>query len=464
MAFEAEKTGLPNYIPAVSGAGFVPQPVSKNIKLTGGNYTFTDARTAYSPPQRVFPDSKMDLVVPAEELDIISVTVTGLVNALGGSGLQLSIWSMGGSRVRSWVDNWSTGTVDGGIAVVPGNANTPVNNSSQCRTLSTDIDANGCVTLRLMATPTAGSGGSFRLNGNRSQGPIFNMMAMNSRSDRKRVLKPNTSGWESGAGSLQEPAVAVAPDGKLWMYYTAGEPFRVGLASASHPLGPWAKYQNSPFIGGGALGVPNATARASVFVENGTYYVYVSCDGSIYVLSGAHPANLGGAKIALLSAGTYTTLQNTAVVKFNGLYYMIFESRVSGVGMWKAGLATASSPDGPFTTVEFPIAALDTTIQTQGVWMENNNGRVSIVYHGSPDGNFTPSYVYTMWTTDFVTYNKNPSPILAPLTDFLENQASDPWMLKYQDKYYLFVTDQQDPELLGGIDVTIPERQPIVLP
>ena len=185
------------------------------------------------------------------------------------------------------------------------------------------------------------------------------------------------------AGSWEDKHVACAiiiKEGldKYYMWYcgqgTAGKKRRpdstdniwdIGLATASHPLGPWKKYEGNPIIGD--FGYNSATVKV-----NGKYYLY-----------SAHPIG--------------STIPDYSPMK----------------------VATAEAPEGPWLVNENPIL----TRGERGEWDDGGFSDAAVIYHSgvfhmfqSGAKGYTPriktresvGYAYSFDGFDFIEYGLNP--------------------------------------------------------
>lgn len=117
------------------------------------------------------------------------------------------------------------------------------------------------------------------------------------------LLKPGPAGnWDDG---MLESSDAFFDDGITYFYYHAvgaGQGYRLGVASASHPLGPFRKHGDAPILDSGPEGAWDSG--------------HVAC---------------------------------AMVVKENDERYLMWYSGEAGDAHWSIGLATAPHPLGPWT-------------------------------------------------------------------------------------------------------------------
>ncbi len=152
---------------------------------------------------------------------------------------------------------------------------------------------------------------------------------------------PNPLLDEAGPGAWDErhcETRGILKDGfTYYLYYHAlgqGRGYRTGVATASHPLGPWQKYEQNPILPGPC---------AKILKENDNQYLAFyqenSGRGSMYLATARHPL------------GPWTPYEDNPVatgvgyvggiVKAKGTYFLYHE-------IGDIYLATATSPEGPW--------------------------------------------------------------------------------------------------------------------
>ena len=158
---------------------------------------------------------------------------------------------------------------------------------------------------------------------------------------------PNPILNEGGAGVWDEKhceTAGILKDGfTYYLYYHAlgqGQGYRTGVATASHPLGPWKKYEKNPILPGPC---------AKILKENDNeYYAWYqenSGRGSVYLATATHPL---GPWIPYENNPVATGIGYVSgVVKVNGTYFMYHE-------IGDIFLATATKPEGPWTKYSGP--------------------------------------------------------------------------------------------------------------
>jgi hypothetical protein len=434
------------------------------------NFAFTTNNQSYGIPVPLNPSGGFDLIIPAKSLDIINYHLHGAANA--ATNLDFSVWSVGGALTRSWTDSEFLITNNSGIAIIGTGNGKAIDATVANRVLPTDLDSNGNVTLRVYVANITGSGLQHHtfLGKDNSGNPSY--AAASNYGNAESYVLTDSQHWEGKPGisfnSEQEPSVWVDSNGLINMLYSGGTSNHTGWATASNPMGPWTKYANNPVIGGGAL-TQNDAMRNTVMYQNGLLYVYFAQeDANLYVASGTDPAHLTLNPSPIFSAqGSIKTLENSAVVLGpNATYYLFFEGLYNSTGLWQLGVATSSSPLGPFTLVpgSFPLTSLQvaTGSATDGPWVEWTGSKFRMVYHAAAyANNNVPSQIYTAESTDGINWqwpsvniDGLPTPIRTPYLELNHNQAADPFILKYQGNVYLYHTEQ-DGNVVGGGGIVV---------
>jgi len=215
---------------------------------------------------------------------------------------------------------------------------------------------------------------------------------------------------------------------KLWPV----QGYRIGVATASHPLGPWKKYEKNPIVDLGAKGDWDDHSVACAFIiKEGVdkYYMWYSgfqkCEGfdvhcDIGLATASSP--LGPWKKykgnPILKDFGYVG----SVIKVKNKYYMYNEYPISltGPDYGPIALATASSPEGPWTKYKSnPVLSPG----DWGSWDDGGFSEAEVVYR---DGVFhmfyggakshpvrirtmeSIGYAYSFDGYNFTKYNGNP--------------------------------------------------------
>lgn len=246
------------------------------------------------------------------------------------------------------------------------------------------------------------------------------------------LLIPGEPGsWDDG---MLEMCDVLKDNGKYYLYYHAtgrGESYRIGVAVADSPLGPFRKYGDAPILdltGFGNSGNDRYIACGSVFKEaENRYYLYYSLqqrdDQLNYYIGFAtaeHP--LGpwqkSEKNPILVNFGYVG----GVTKKDGKYYMFNEypTRVQACDYGHISVAVADSPEGPWEACkDAPVMP----VESWGTWDDAGYSESKVSYDGNLFGMFYggakthPSrllsqesigYAYSVDGKQFEKYGKNP--------------------------------------------------------
>jgi len=197
----------------------------------------------------------------------------------------------------------------------------------------------------------------------------------------------------------------VFKDGETYYLYYHARPlddsrwphlgYRIGVATASHPLGPWQKYENNPIIDSGPEDSwdSGAVACAAILKEEGDkYYMwYWSSGGNIglaYASSPLGPWEKYEGNPVLEDFGYVG-----GVVKVNGKYHMYNEYPISASSPDEGpfSLATAEKPEGPWEKYGGnPVLPAG----EWGAWDDGGYSEAGVLYH---DGVFHIFYGGTKW-------------------------------------------------------------------
>lgn len=266
------------------------------------------------------------------------------------------------------------------------------------------------------------------------------MRLSQSSGDKKYILQPSVT-WEGLA--LQEPSVFTY-NGLWWMFYTggnAGAQYQ-GLAYASNPQGPWTKVAGNPVLGNGAGGQSGTVFHTNVYIEAGTLYCYYPdpSNNGKWALATCPLTSLPAPTWTLVG-DVFTVLSPITGVQGNsfvfkrgtGDYVFMYEANWLNYQM---GVATGTSPSGPFTHQAIPIPTLRPTfynnnlvslaIQNGGPFLfRDPDGTYVLYYHAGPNGR--PTAGYRAFSTDLVnwTIDLNGQPFLRRTTNQEIDQTSD---------------------------------------
>ena len=233
-----------------------------------------------------------------------------------------------------------------------------------------------------------------------------------------QIPGPNPILAGSGPGAWDEhnlESCTVFKDGETYYLYYHAQPrdknrwphlgYRIGVATASHPLGPWTKYEKNPILDSGPKGSWDAgyVACAAVLKERGDKY-YMWYYSRIPPRPGKMEEGLLGLAYASHPLGPWTKYEGNpimpepygfvgGVVKVKDKYYMYTVYVVSSTSPNQGHIyiATADKPEGPWRRYENKpvIAAGD-----WGAWDDGGYSEAGVLYH---DGVFHMLYSGTKW-------------------------------------------------------------------
>ena len=217
------------------------------------------------------------------------------------------------------------------------------------------------------------------------------------------ILVPgDESAWDGGVIEASN----VFKDGETYYLYYHGTPkdekkwartgYRLGVATAPHPLGPWTKYEGNPIID---LGPEESwedawVACAAVLKEESDkYYMWYSgnrCIGLAYASNPLGPWEKYEDNPVVDEDFGYLG----GVVKVGDKYYMYHEYPISGSSpdLGPFALATAEKPEGPWTRYENSKPVLPAG--DWGAWDDGGYSEAGALYH---DGVFHIFYGAAKW-------------------------------------------------------------------
>lgn len=251
------------------------------------------------------------------------------------------------------------------------------------------------------------------------------------------ILKPGKKGtWDDG---MMEMSNVFCDGGKVYIYYHAtgmGKSYRIGVAVADNPLGPFTKYGDKPIL---EIGEPGSwedlyVACATILKEgDDKYYMFYSASNNKEQKSSSElPVFHVGLATADNPLGPWKKYENNpiipnfgyvgGIVKKDGKYYMFNEHHVGStvVDYGPISLATADKPEGPWTICDDPVLNVD----DWGTWDDAGYSESNVVYDGSIFkmfyGGAKKDFKYRLQTTEniglaystdghhFTKYGRNP--------------------------------------------------------
>ncbi|MFC1738452.1 hypothetical protein ACFL1G_05305 [Planctomycetota bacterium] len=201
------------------------------------------------------------------------------------------------------------------------------------------------------------------------------------------ILTPSKSGWDSG---VTEAADIIKDHHKYYFYYhgTGGGGYQLGVAVADHPLGPWKKYEGNPILELGASGSWEDQHVACAYIvkeKADKFYMWYSAKGS------GRDEELGrnvwdiGLATASSPVGPWKKYEKNPIMKDFGYvggvvkhpenkkYYLYTAHVIGSVGpdYSPMALAIADKPEGPYVEYE------GNPILKEGAWGTWDDGGFS---------------------------------------------------------------------------------------
>lgn len=254
-------------------------------------------------------------------------------------------------------------------------------------------------------------------------------------------------GWE--ARSVQEPNVW--HQGHRWhMIFSGGwDRMAVGHATAPTIDGPWTQ-DPDPILGLGHGRWAGTAREPSVLVDRGRIYVYFSpttepgsphaCDLMVATGPDVHHLHVLP-RPALRPFGDARAIVNVSVVR-DGVYRMMFESRIADAGTWAIGYAEGRTPVS-FTPVRFPVVGLSHGGAFGGPDLHRTPHGWNLLYHAAPYSTL-PTDIYRATSTDLVHWTPGPHMVTHPSGS---DQAADPYLAGHR----LFYSVMDNPQQHGGV-------------
>jgi hypothetical protein len=206
------------------------------------------------------------------------------------------------------------------------------------------------------------------------------------------ILVPSAAGWDSG---VIEAADALKDHDTYYLYYHGTEnSYQVGVASADHPLGPWTKYDKNPILKVGPKNAWDSVHVACAFIlkeKTNQYTMWYSGYGAhekwgIGLATATHP--LGPwtkyAENPIMDHFGYVG----GVVKHQDQYYLYTAHPIGSTGADYSpmSLAIAEQPEGPYQPYEGnPVLKPD----PWGSWDDGGYSEAEVLFH---DGVFHMFY------------------------------------------------------------------------
>ena len=203
-------------------------------------------------------------------------------------------------------------------------------------------------------------------------------------------------------GSAIETGGVIKDADTYYLYYHgwAADPekwrggYRIGVATAKHPLGPWKKHEANPIIDLGEEGSWDGSWIACPAIlkeDQNRYYMYYSGDSKVGLATAEHPAGpwkKHDANPIIDEDFGYVG----AVIKVGDTYMMYHEHPIDrSPDQGPFALATARSPEGPWQRCEeSPVLEPD----SYSAWDSGGYSESGVLYH---DGVYHTFYAGTKW-------------------------------------------------------------------
>jgi hypothetical protein len=211
------------------------------------------------------------------------------------------------------------------------------------------------------------------------------------------VLRDGTSGWsaESTPETYYMYYHSTTADPKKWGAEVEWGGYRLGVATAPHPMGPWTKFEGNPVVTVGPKGSweDRYVACAAVLREGADqYYMWYTGNGKIGLATATNPL------------GPWTKHEGNpikdidcyigGVVKVEAEYFMYIEYPIGedSPDQGPIYLLAADRPEGPW---EFHDKNPVLTSDEWGSWDDGGLSESGVLYH---DGMFHMFYGATKWS------------------------------------------------------------------
>jgi hypothetical protein len=219
---------------------------------------------------------------------------------------------------------------------------------------------------------------------------------------------------------------AIGKNKKLWP-----EMYRIGVATASNPLGPWTKYEKNPILDLGPLGSwDDGLVACGCLMKEGSYHVKTGTEKYYMWYSGNSSKNgwqNGGIGLATSSnpLGPWKKYKGNPIIKdfgylcnvvrVNGKFYMYTEYPIGVTDLGPFALAIAEKPEGPWEKYDGNPVLLP---GDWAAWDSSGYSEAKILYHegffhtfysGSEKAKIESiGYAYSYDGLKFIKYSANP--------------------------------------------------------
>ena len=255
------------------------------------------------------------------------------------------------------------------------------------------------------------------------------------------LLGPNPAivpgGGKAWDGSVLEACdIFKEKNAYYWYYHAIGKDenlwpkgYRIGVATAPFPLGPWTKYEKNPILDHGPEGSwEDHWVACGCVMKEGAYNIRGGTEKYCMWYSGGGTKSKGysiGLATASSPLGPWEKYEGNPiiedfgyvcnVIKVNGRFHMYSEHPVGVTDHGPYCLATADNPEGPWTRYEGnPVL----TPGDWGAWDSTGYSEAKVVYHEGVFHTFYSAcekqkiesigYAYSFDGHNFIKYGANP--------------------------------------------------------
>ena len=210
------------------------------------------------------------------------------------------------------------------------------------------------------------------------------------------ALVPSGSGWDSDFVESGD-AFKDVNGTYYWYYHAYGATFQIGLATAADPTGAWTKYGGNPLLQIGSSGSwdDGWVACPAIYKEGGTYYMFYSGGDSGWVdfEHGVATATSPNGPWTKYSGNPIVTQSQLGfngymcgVVKVGGTYYMyVTDAFDTQCDYGPIYVLTSTSIYGPWTLHSTPVLSPGSS----GQWDDGGFSEAEVLYY---DGLFHMFY------------------------------------------------------------------------
>jgi len=251
----------------------------------------------------------------------------------------------------------------------------------------------------------------------------------------------------SVAAAAQEPNVMI--EGgifKMWYTESAGAATpHLSYATSTDGIH-WTQYSGNPALGNGGSGYSGRAEHTSVIKIGSTYYCYFANDnnGDLLLSTSTNGTSWSTPTIVIPQHDQAWSQgwNNSYVWQEGGTWHMLVEG-MNGGNLFLITLATSS--DGLSWTFDshhfLPSLQPRGNGTTGGPWLEKLGSIYHLWYHGSSNGDNTPTDIYHATSTDLVnwTIQNNGNPIITHSGSGDEiDQVADPAIVVLNGQSYMY--------------------------